>query len=106
MAIAFPFFLGFRGVRLRWGVLAGWFLFVVALLFQDIISPMLAYHYLGRAAFYRIAPDQPGTVGAVFGGWFLGLVFHPAGRGLRLLVNFIKRRLSGRTSKSSSNADS
>lgn len=92
IAIAVPFFLGIRGERLRWGVLAGWVLFVVALLFQDIISPILAYHYIGRDAGNRISPEQPGTIAAVFVGWLLGLLFHLAGSGVRLLFNAFKRR--------------
>ncbi len=74
--------------------MAGWFLFVVALLFQDIISPLLADHYLGRDAANRISPEQPGTMGAVFCGWGVGLIFHLAGTVARLLVDAIKRRLN------------
>ncbi len=81
-AIALPGFLAFRGTKLPRCVLTGWLLFVLAFLFQDVIAPLLAWQFAGKEAAASISPEQPGTVGAIFGGWLLPL-----------LVSLVSRKL-------------
>jgi len=83
LSLVVPICAGFLGRRLRISIVVGWLLFVLAFLFQDILSLMLASHFHGRDGVRAVAVDQPGTIAAVFSGWLPPLIGHFMGKGLR-----------------------
>jgi hypothetical protein len=82
-SFAVSFWLGFRGTSSRRSLVLGWSLFVLAYVFQDLLSPGIAFLWLGRDAANRVSVDQPGTAAAVLGGWVPALMFFKLGQAVQ-----------------------
>lgn len=70
----------------------GWSLFVLSFVFRDIFSLMIAKYFHGKEGAKVVAVDQPGTIAAVFVGWFPALVGHFLGRGMGRLRKFLRSK--------------
>lgn len=86
LAFVLAVLIGFREKRLFLAILFGWVLFVLAFLFQDVISGLLVYLFHGKKEATEIMPEQPGLAGALLVGWVLPLIGYFLGKGIRVLT--------------------